>query len=127
MSEENVEEAQHDPNPNAQRFYELLESTLELGRTPTHSEVFARTHTRKEDRSWVDKRAEDVNEAFLAELNRLQAERQALIEAGCPEPPPIDEGALLTRFAGGRKRGRIYGMGVVPSHQHPPLFPDDED
>ncbi|MED6129872.1 hypothetical protein PIB30_112367, partial [Stylosanthes scabra] len=30
--------------------------TLELGRTPTHSEVFARTHTRKEDRSWVDKR-----------------------------------------------------------------------
>ncbi|MED6122403.1 hypothetical protein PIB30_039418, partial [Stylosanthes scabra] len=66
-------------------------------------------------------------EAFLAELNRLQAERQALIEAGCPEPPPIDEGALWTRFAGGRKRGRIYGMGVVPSHQHPPLFPDDED
>ncbi|MED6215418.1 hypothetical protein PIB30_113466, partial [Stylosanthes scabra] len=101
--------------------------TLELGRTPTHSEVFARTHTRKENRSWVDKRAEDVNEAFLAELNRLQAERQALIEAGCPEPPPIDEGALWTRFAGGRKRGRIYGMGVVPSHQHPPLFPDDED
>ncbi|MED6179132.1 hypothetical protein PIB30_114306, partial [Stylosanthes scabra] len=81
MSEENVEEAQHDSNPNAQRFYELLESVrkplweerwppmpqeslrtitkLELGRTPTHSEVFARTHTRKEDRSWVDKRAED--------------------------------------------------------------------
>ncbi|MED6130161.1 hypothetical protein PIB30_115289, partial [Stylosanthes scabra] len=26
MSEENVEEVQHDPNPNAQRFYELLES-----------------------------------------------------------------------------------------------------
>ncbi|MED6227278.1 hypothetical protein PIB30_112025 [Stylosanthes scabra] len=38
--------------------------TLELGRTPTHSEVFARTHTRKEDRSWVDKRAEDVNVSF---------------------------------------------------------------
>ncbi|MED6226759.1 hypothetical protein PIB30_106845, partial [Stylosanthes scabra] len=49
------------------------------------------------------------------------------MEAGCPEPPPIDEAALWTRFAGGRKRGRIYGMGVVPSHQHPPLFPDDED
>ncbi|MED6165654.1 hypothetical protein PIB30_101726 [Stylosanthes scabra] len=41
--------------------------------------------------------------------------------------PPIDEAALWTRFAGGRKRRRIYGMGVVPSHQHPPLFPDDED
>ncbi|MED6160679.1 hypothetical protein PIB30_053681 [Stylosanthes scabra] len=66
-------------------------------------------------------------EAFLAELKRLQAELQALMEAGCPEPPPIDEAVLWTRFAGGRKRGRIYGMGVVPSHQHPPLFPDDED
>ncbi|MED6214446.1 hypothetical protein PIB30_103219, partial [Stylosanthes scabra] len=69
----------------------------------------------------------DRMEAFLAELKRLQAERQALMEARCPEPPPIDEAALWTRFAGGRKRGRIYGMGVVPSHQHPPLFPDDED
>ncbi|MED6226473.1 hypothetical protein PIB30_104119 [Stylosanthes scabra] len=86
--------------------------TVELGRTPTHSEVFERSHTRKEDQLWVDKRSADVNEAFLAELKRLQAERQALMEAGCPEPPPIDEVALWTRFAGGRKRGRIYGMGV---------------
>ncbi|MED6151151.1 hypothetical protein PIB30_079560 [Stylosanthes scabra] len=127
--------------------------TAELGRTPTHSEVFARTHTRKEDQLWVDKRSADVNGSFrfhkisfilsyscvartnhiffsggfLAELKRLQAERQALMEAGCPEPPPIDEAAPWTRFAGGRKRGRIYGMGVVPSHQHPLLFPDDED
>ncbi|MED6141223.1 hypothetical protein PIB30_101127 [Stylosanthes scabra] len=85
--------------------------TVELGRTPTHSEVFVRTHTRKEDQLWVDKRSADVNEAFLAELKRLQAEHQALMEAGCPKPPPIDEGALWTRFAGGRKRGRIYGMG----------------
>ncbi|MED6153697.1 hypothetical protein PIB30_104607 [Stylosanthes scabra] len=35
--------------------------TAELGRTPTHSEVFARTHTRKEDQLWVDKRSADVN------------------------------------------------------------------
>ncbi|MED6199673.1 hypothetical protein PIB30_078142 [Stylosanthes scabra] len=108
-------------------FIRGLHHTVELGRTPTHSEVFARTHTRKEDQLWVDKRSADVNEAFLAELKRLQAERQALMEAGCPEPPPIDEGALWTHFAGGCKRGRIYGMGVVPSHQYHPLFSDDED
>ncbi|MED6128200.1 hypothetical protein PIB30_095282 [Stylosanthes scabra] len=35
--------------------------TVELGRTPTHSEVFERTHTRKEDQLWVDKRSADVN------------------------------------------------------------------
>ncbi|MED6115352.1 hypothetical protein PIB30_089650, partial [Stylosanthes scabra] len=90
---------------------------VELGRTPTQSEVFVRTHTRKEDRSWVDKRSEDVNE-----------ERQAIIDAGGPEPPPlIDEDALRTRIAGGHKRGRIYGMGVVPSHKYPHLFADPED
>ncbi|MED6178351.1 hypothetical protein PIB30_106798 [Stylosanthes scabra] len=49
----------------------------------TGCEVFARTHTRKEDQLWVDKRSADVNEAFLAELKRLQDERQALMEAGC--------------------------------------------
>ncbi|MED6152047.1 hypothetical protein PIB30_088207, partial [Stylosanthes scabra] len=36
---------------------------------------------------------------------------------------------VWARVAGGRKRGRIYGMGVVPSHKYPPLFsdPDDDD
>ncbi|MED6113315.1 hypothetical protein PIB30_069631, partial [Stylosanthes scabra] len=97
---------------------------LELGRTPTQSEVFARTHTRKEDRGWVDKRLSDVNK-------RLQDERQAAIDAGgpVPPPPPIDEAEVWARVGGSRKRGRVYGMGVVPSHKYPPLFsdPDDDD
>ncbi|MED6207590.1 hypothetical protein PIB30_037110 [Stylosanthes scabra] len=76
--------------------------TLELGRTPTQSEVFARTHTRKEDWSWVDKRSEDVNDVFIAELKRLQEERQAIIDAGDPEdddtasgPPDLREQVTL--------------------------------
>ncbi|MED6159973.1 hypothetical protein PIB30_047209 [Stylosanthes scabra] len=69
---------------------------LELGRTPTQSEVFARTHTRKEDR-----------------------ERSGA--------PPINEAAVWARVAGGRKRGRVYGMGVVPSHKYPPLFSDPDN
>ncbi|MED6126895.1 hypothetical protein PIB30_082850 [Stylosanthes scabra] len=60
---------------------------VELGRTPMQSEVFARTHTRKEDREWVDKRSSDVNDAYEAELKRLQDERQAAIDAGDPAPP----------------------------------------
>ncbi|MED6163666.1 hypothetical protein PIB30_082192 [Stylosanthes scabra] len=66
-------------------------------------------------------------DVFLVELKRLQEERQAIIDAGGPEPPPIDEDTLWTRIAGGRKRGRIYGMGVVPSHKYPHLFADPED
>ncbi|MED6166969.1 hypothetical protein PIB30_114639, partial [Stylosanthes scabra] len=54
--------------------------------------------------------------AYEEELKRLQAERQAIIDAGGPEPPPIDEAAVWAQFAGGRKKGRIYGKGVVPSH-----------
>ncbi|MED6134609.1 hypothetical protein PIB30_038500 [Stylosanthes scabra] len=77
---------------------------LELGRTPTQSEVFARTHTRKEDWLWVDKQSEDANDAFLAELKRLQEGRQAII--GTQE---------------------IYGMGVVPLHKDPPLVGDPGD
>ncbi|MED6111098.1 hypothetical protein PIB30_049344 [Stylosanthes scabra] len=52
------------------------------------SEVFARTHTRKEDREWVDKLFADVNDAYDAELKTLQDKRQAIIDARGPEPPP---------------------------------------
>ncbi|MED6188499.1 hypothetical protein PIB30_086562, partial [Stylosanthes scabra] len=67
--------------------------------------------------------------AFLEELKRLQTERQAIIDAGGPEPLPIDEDTVCTRIAGGRKRGMIYGKGVIPSHKYPALFgdPDNDD
>ncbi|MED6127840.1 hypothetical protein PIB30_091996 [Stylosanthes scabra] len=73
---------------------------LELRRAPTQSEVFARTHTRKEDREWEDKRSLDVNDAYEAELKRLQDERQVAIDAGDPDdddtasgPPDLREQA----------------------------------
>ncbi|MED6175588.1 hypothetical protein PIB30_079802 [Stylosanthes scabra] len=93
--------------------------TLELGRTPSQSEVFGRTYTHKEDWLWVDKRAQDVNDAFAVEKKRLEEEHQAI----------IDEEELWTWILGGRKRGKIYGMGLVPLHSYPPLFghPDDDD
>ncbi|MED6218555.1 hypothetical protein PIB30_027768 [Stylosanthes scabra] len=64
-----------------------LHHALELGRTPTQSEVFARTHTQKEDREWVDKRSSDVNDAYEAELKRLQDERRTAIDAEDLVPP----------------------------------------
>ncbi|MED6167866.1 hypothetical protein PIB30_006837 [Stylosanthes scabra] len=100
---------------------------LELGRQPKQSEVFARTHTRKEDQDCVDRCSHDVGVAYEEELKRLKAERQAIIDAGGPEPPPIDEDALWAQFAGDRRRGRIYGKGVVPSHKYPPVFADTDD
>ncbi|MED6221202.1 hypothetical protein PIB30_052218 [Stylosanthes scabra] len=50
------------------------------------------------------------------------------MRSGAP-PPPINEAVVWASVAGGRKRGRVYGMGVVPSHIYPLLWsnPDDDD
>ncbi|MED6223060.1 hypothetical protein PIB30_070355, partial [Stylosanthes scabra] len=68
----------------------------ELGRTPSQSKVFMRTHTKKKDRSqWVDKRAEDTK-------------------------------VNLMLIAGGRKRGQVYGCGKVPSRLKPQVYDSDD-
>ncbi|MED6108702.1 hypothetical protein PIB30_026677 [Stylosanthes scabra] len=66
-------------------------------------------------------------EAFEAEKNRREAERQAIIDAGGPEPPPIDEEAIWMQVAGGRKKGRIYCKGVVPAYSVPLIIRDIDD
>ncbi|MED6198649.1 hypothetical protein PIB30_068467 [Stylosanthes scabra] len=59
---------------------------IELGRPPTQSEVFVRTHTKKKDQGqYVDTRSEQ----FV--VKRLEDERDARIAAGLPPGPPIDE------------------------------------
>ncbi|MED6186896.1 hypothetical protein PIB30_071054 [Stylosanthes scabra] len=75
---------------------------LELGRTPTQSEVFARTHTRKEDRDVTGTNHILFQDAYDAELKRLQDERQAIIDAGDPDdnntasgPPDLREQVTL--------------------------------
>ncbi|MED6151800.1 hypothetical protein PIB30_085882, partial [Stylosanthes scabra] len=114
---------------------------IEMGRTPSFSEVFVRTHTCKKDcYEWVDKRSHDckvdstsllrltsLTTLFEVEKNRLEVERQAIIVAGGPEPPPIDEETIWLQIAGGRKKGRIYGKGVVPAYYVPLIIGDVDD
>ncbi|MED6214008.1 hypothetical protein PIB30_098868 [Stylosanthes scabra] len=66
-------------------------------------------------------------EAFEVENQRLEAERQAIIDAGGPKPPLIDEEAIWTRIAGSRKKGRIYGKCVVPAYSVPLIIGDVND
>ncbi|MED6124779.1 hypothetical protein PIB30_062142, partial [Stylosanthes scabra] len=86
--------------------------------------VFERIHTRKKDRLWVDKRSAEANEAFTTEKKRLEADRQAIMDVGGPEPPSIDDDEIWTRIASDRKKGRIYGQGVIPAHSYPLLIGD---
>ncbi|MED6115567.1 hypothetical protein PIB30_091874, partial [Stylosanthes scabra] len=94
----------------------------ELGRVPSQSEVFLRTHTRKKDRGqFVDERSEQQIEQHKAEIKHLEDELAARIAAGEPAGPPIDEDEVWDRIAGGRKRGRVYGKGKVPKRPVPRL------
>ncbi|MED6170041.1 hypothetical protein PIB30_026893 [Stylosanthes scabra] len=111
-----------------QEDFKKLKQALELGRTPTQSEVFARTHTGKEDREWVDKRSSDINVSLKLDYNSvIHFTFTVSQDVRSPPPLPIDEAAVWARVAGGCKRGRLYGMGVVPSHKYPQLFSDPGD
>ncbi|MED6149897.1 hypothetical protein PIB30_067048 [Stylosanthes scabra] len=106
--------------------------SIEMGRTPSFSEVLARTHTRKKDRDewWTSGHKTARYEAFEAEKSRLEAEppeRQAIIDTGGPEPPPIYEKVIWLRIACGRKKGRIYDKGVVPVYSIPLIIGDVDD
>ncbi|XP_025674007.3 uncharacterized protein [Arachis hypogaea] len=93
-----------------------LSSTIErmkkqLGRTPTHEEVFKETHTLKSDKSkWVDKRSQDTHEKFIKKLAEVQAQR-AEAQAQGMELQPIDEDLIWEEVCGGQKKNRVYGKG----------------
>ncbi|XP_020959169.1 uncharacterized protein LOC107641901 [Arachis ipaensis] len=68
-------------------------------------EFFEHTHTRKEDRTqWVDEHSR---------MAKAEQKRQAAIEAGVTDPPPVSEESIWIETVGGKRRGRVYGMGEV--------------
>ncbi|MED6175847.1 hypothetical protein PIB30_082154 [Stylosanthes scabra] len=100
---------------------------IELWSTPTQSEVFVRTHTKKKDQGqFVDTCSKQFMEAVKAEMKCLEDERAAHIAAGEPAGPPINEDEVWDRMAGSRKRGRIYGKGKV-SKRLAPWLVDPKD
>ncbi|MED6115428.1 hypothetical protein PIB30_090428 [Stylosanthes scabra] len=95
----------------------------ELGRPPTQSEIFERTHTRKEDRSkWVDHRSQETDILFKENLQKAEEERSVLISQGITDHLPVSEEEVWSKTVGGRKRGRIYGVGLVSAHPMPSLI-----
>ncbi|MED6224687.1 hypothetical protein PIB30_086455 [Stylosanthes scabra] len=66
-------------------------------------------------------------DAYNAEKKRLEKEHRAIIDAGDPDPPLIDEEELWTRMAGGRKIGRVYRRRVVPAYSYPRLIGNVND
>ncbi|WCJ40278.1 DNA-binding bromodomain-containing protein [Euphorbia peplus] len=72
-----------------------------LGRDPTPHELFVHTHTRKHDgRSFVDKRAEEVNK-------RVETLREQMTQ----NSSTVDESQVFYEATGGKHRSRVYGLG----------------
>ncbi|MED6137353.1 hypothetical protein PIB30_064274 [Stylosanthes scabra] len=65
--------------------------TRSLDRPPTESEVFRETHTRKRDRSIVEKRADDLLTEFSANLEQVtqQAQEEGDETAGTVDPDVV--------------------------------------
>ncbi|KAL4276132.1 hypothetical protein AHAS_Ahas20G0176600 [Arachis hypogaea] len=85
-----------------------------LGRPSRMDEFFEHTHTRKEDRTqWVDEHSRKTKDIFQERMFQAEQERQAAIEAGVTNPPPVSEKSIWIETVGGKKRGRVYGMGEV--------------
>ncbi|XP_020965120.1 uncharacterized protein LOC107613395 isoform X3 [Arachis ipaensis] len=85
-----------------------------LGRPSRMDEFFEHTHTRKEDRTqWVDEHSRKTKDIFQERMFQAEQERQTAIEAGVIDPPPVSEESIWIETVGGKRRGRVYGMGEV--------------
>ncbi|QHO20190.1 uncharacterized protein DS421_11g335730 [Arachis hypogaea] len=50
---------------------------------------------------------------FQERMFQAKQKRQAVIKAGVTDPPPISEESIWIETVGGKRRGRVYGMGEV--------------
>ncbi|KAL0367676.1 UNVERIFIED_CONTAM: hypothetical protein Sradi_3657700 [Sesamum radiatum] len=85
----------------------------QLGRPPQRMEVFASCYKKKDDGSWSGSRAEEVAETYQKMLEERVSELTPPEEGGssAANVTPLEEEQLWTEAAGGRKRGRVFGMG----------------
>ncbi|XP_057760476.1 uncharacterized protein LOC130980852 [Arachis stenosperma] len=84
------------------------------GTTFPEARLRLHTHTRKEDRTqWVDEHSRKTKDIFQERMFQAEQERQAAIEAGVTDPPPVSEDSIWIETVGEKRRGRVYGMGEV--------------
>ncbi|MED6146035.1 hypothetical protein PIB30_030828 [Stylosanthes scabra] len=80
--------------------------TRSLDRLPTNVEVFRETHTRKRDRSIVEKRAEDLLTEFSANLDEATQRAQ---EEGDESPTTVDPDIVWRQTLSEPYKNRVYG------------------
>ncbi|KDP45606.1 hypothetical protein JCGZ_17213 [Jatropha curcas] len=77
------------------------------GREPTPMEVFTYIHTKDHDgHTFVDRCVISISENYSTAHKRIVSS-----QAGSEAEPRIDELALYLEAAGGKKKGKVYGIG----------------
>ncbi|MED6131333.1 hypothetical protein PIB30_008979 [Stylosanthes scabra] len=82
--------------------------TKSLDRSPTDVEFFRKTHTRKRDRSIVEKRAEDLLTEFSANLDEATQQAQ---EEGDVSVATVDSDIVWRQTLSEPYKNRVYGAG----------------
>ncbi|MED6218948.1 hypothetical protein PIB30_031288 [Stylosanthes scabra] len=82
--------------------------TRSLDREPTDAEVFRETHTRKRDRSIVEKRVDDLLTEFSANLEQATQHAQ---EEGDEGAVTVDPNVVWRQTLSEPYRNRVYGAG----------------
>ncbi|KAL4321439.1 hypothetical protein AHAS_Ahas14G0110600 [Arachis hypogaea] len=97
-----------------------------LGRPSRMDEFFEHTHTHKEDRTqWVDEHSRMAKETFQERMFQAEQERQAAIEAGVTDPPPVSEESIWIETVGGKRKGQSQGAHMEDNSDD--LDDSDED
>ncbi|KOM55885.1 hypothetical protein LR48_Vigan10g177700 [Vigna angularis] len=89
----------------------------ELGRSVHVNEIFQQTYIRASTGEFVDERSRRTHEEFEAKFSQIRYETAFVGASTCAPLDPVDEERLRNQcwldFAGGRYKGRVYGIGNV--------------
>ncbi|XP_052107570.1 uncharacterized protein LOC127740561 [Arachis duranensis] len=84
------------------------------GTTFPEARLRLHTHSRKEHRTqWVDEHSRKTKDIYQERMFQAEQKWQAAIEASVTDSPPISEESIWIETMGGKRRGRLYGMGEV--------------
>ncbi|KOM43167.1 hypothetical protein LR48_Vigan05g077100 [Vigna angularis] len=106
------------PKSTRDVFFERFKSQ-ELGRSVHVDEIFQQTHIRQSTGEFVDERSRRTHEQFVAKFSQIRSETASVGVSASSSLDPTEEERLRNRCwleaAGGRYKGRVYGIGNVSS------------
>ncbi|KOM25619.1 hypothetical protein LR48_Vigan125s000900 [Vigna angularis] len=106
------------PKSTRDVFFERFKSQ-ELGRSVHVDEIFQQTHIRQSTGEFVDERSRRTHEQFVAKFSQIRSETASVGVSTSSPLDPAEEERLRNRCwleaAGGKYKGRVYGIGNVTS------------